>query len=742
MNTFDDIAEIEESERKKLDYKPFWKVDHKDERDLLEWLNLHFHTLKKASEDREQRLLENVCAYRGIEHKDINRVDRARAFSDSPRRSRLRQMKLQVNNLYDITEQNVSRETRYRPAAVFNPGDSFEHDDLMAAKVVEDINEGIWDREHIDSVLQKNSRVVRIAGESYIFIGWDENKGPYHPDWVKAVFKEEKIEYKENMPEREIRKKIKEIGKIPSVKIKDDDGNEIKITEPIRIGQETYRVVLPIYVLLDPKETYEECQYAFYYEYEHIDTLKEDYPDKADRINKDDEIKAWDYDTLQDKALSNHALVIYFWHKSTDKLDGGRYVKFIRGCILENDVNEFAECDATNGFPWVRRVDVQVPGLLHGVASIEFGRPLADWISKLSTMLVRQQALAAHPKWAAPRNSVKVENLANETSVMWYTGPQPPQLMQPNPGAANTFNLIEVLDKKLQQVMGVFGVSRGEPPAGVKAGVALQFLNEQENERANSQIQNHNLTIAQLAKLTIFNAGIKYDESDKRLEGILGPKKWQLAKYFEMANLTRNWDVKAQTASALPQQKAQRIQTIIELKKEFPERVDDDEALDMIGFGNADKFVSINTANIRAAESENDDILRRGKATPPEVYEDHLKHYEIHLRKLNEPELKDGTIRKSKTDALKEHVAMHEMFLLEMVKKMPAYGQLLLEKYPLFPMFYEDLESEAVMQAAIAPPAPPEEQAPPAQPQGQGLQAPPQEAAAGIENITPVGGVV
>ena len=754
MTSFDELGEQEDNERRRAVAEPFWKVDIDDDKEVISWAFKTFSLLKKASHSRDITVRQNIAAYRGQDINNRSQVDRERAFTDSPKRSRIRNVRIGVNNLYDIIEQNVSRETRYRPATSFTPGDSFEHDDMMASDVVEKVNDGIWNREKIDLHFQKHSRISKICGEAYLFIGWNKYKGTYHPDYLKALWKKAKIKGNpEDLSEREVERIIRdEIKKVPKISVTKQDGEKITIENPLRIGQEFYRNVLPVYFLLEPRQEYEDCQFAFFYEYVHIDELKRDFPDTPGLEVRNDELDVYDYDNMEEKRLDNHVMVMHMWHKNTDKVPGGRYLRFTESALMINEENEFASCEATGGFPWVRRVDVKIPGQLFGAAALEFGRPLAEWISKLTSMLIRQQALVAHPKWAAPVNSVKAETLGNDTTLMWYKGAIKPELIQPNPGGSNTFNLIEILDKKLQQIMGVFGISRGEPPAGVKAGVAMQFLNEQENERANSQIQDHNSNIAELARLTIYQAGRKYHKSDGRLVRLLGPQHAALAEYFDMSNLTRTWDVKAQTASALPQQKAQRIQTLLDLKERFPEKVDDDEVLDMIGFGNADKFITVNTSNVRCAEAENDSLLRAGKADAPEAWEDHMKHYRIHLRKLVEPELKNGMVAKNKVNAIKEHLGMHEMFMVEILGKNPQYGKVIYTEFPLFPMFFKAGEELLMMQQAAMM-----EQSGPGMAAGGGAQArgsvqnpeapsqemppAPNEMPAGMENITPVGAV-
>ena len=690
--SFDEMSDTEDGQSKVVAVKPFWKVRGESDKEILDWLNVTFTHLYTASQPRFARYMANIAAYRGIQFQRSSRADRERAMRDSPKRSRLRNLRIEVNNLHDIIEQNVSREVRFRPAVNFMPTTN-DHEDKMASTVVGKTQESIWYRENIDQTIQQHSRNTKVVSESYIKIEWDENKGPLHPDWVRKVLESEGITKKiEEIPHRELEDILRTSKKKnPKIKFKDpDSGKDITIERPLRIGEEKFKIVLALNMLLQPKRDYNEVEWALEFEFVNVETLQGQYPECADKIHQTKNMTTFDHEEVEERRLHNEVLVMRFTHKGTELLDAGAHIVATPEVILENKDNIFAQLVATNGFPWVRRTDIDVPGALFGAAAIEFGRPLQSWINRLSSLLVRQQALTAHPKWVAPQNSVTAEALGNDSTIMWYKGPVAPKLEQPNPGSQNTFKLIEIFDAKLQQIMGVFGGSRGAPPTGITAGVALQFLNEQENERANSSTADHNSNIRDLAILTAFLAGEKYDKSDERLERLLGAGDARLAKYFDLANLSREWDVKAQTASALPQQKGQRISAILELRKEFPDRVDDDEVLDQIGFGSADKFITVNTVNIRSAESENDMIMRIGKTEGPEKWEDHLTHYRIHIRKLAEPEMKDGTVPAKSVNALKDHIGITEMWIEQLAVKQPQILTAVLAEFPFFPLFLED----------------------------------------------------
>ena len=121
--------------------------------------------------------------------------------------------------------------------------------------------------------------------------------------------------------------------------------------------------------------------------------------------------------------------------------------------------------------------------------------------NNLSQSIMKNEFLMAAPKWIMPRGACKVDQLGNGRTIVQYQGAVPPQLVQMNPTSPNSFNFREKIEQEIGTIFGVHGVSRGEPPQGITAAVALQFLNEQEVQRGISDISKHNQFMVELAKM-------------------------------------------------------------------------------------------------------------------------------------------------------------------------------------------------------------------------------------------------
>jgi hypothetical protein len=294
--------------------------------------------------------------------------------------------------------------------------------------------------------------------------------------------------------------------------------------------------------------------------------------------------------------------------------------------------------------------------------------------------------LCSHPKWVVPAGSINIQALGNERTIVQYKGAQAPVLIQSSPTPREVFEFRQQLKEEFQQISGVFGVSRGEPPPGIKAGVALQFLNEQENERFNELSMKWNEMIREVAIMTIAVAGDYYDASDARMVRVLGKDEIWRTKFFDSAHLSKDYDIRVQNSSALSQSKSARIQSLMDLNKEFPGAVRQEQVMDLLGLAQNDKFIDAATKSVKSAEAENEMILSDGGDSQVEEYEDHLTHWEIHGRELQAYSFKHET-PKNIQEKLKDHILVHEMYLLEKSK----FNQKLAEELSAirnFPMIF------------------------------------------------------
>jgi hypothetical protein len=735
MTYFDQFFEIATADKAR-ELKPFWAVADKDEDELKKWLNETLDILKQVSRNRIYTMRRNLAAYRGVQFKSQSTKNNLDTESREDNK-RSKNPRIVINHLLDTIEQHVSKTTKYRPATTTIPG-SEDIDDKNVASIADELLENFFVKQEIDTVMQKHTRIKRVCGESYVSITWDKNLGPYHPDWVQEVLDKAGIKGDaRKLSKGQINRLLRKVTDWPKIQLLDENGEQVRdskgepiyIDKPVRIGDIKIKLLMPWKVFLQRRDDEQECEFVFVLELDHVDNIRADYPDKARHFDSIKGVDDFDAASLNMERYHNEVEKVHFWHKTTNKLDRGKYICFTKECILVNIDNPY-EGPYGRILPIDRLTDLNPPGTIDGDALTTHGIPAQHLYNIGVSTQARNQFLFSHPKWFVPQGSTKTESLANQTSIVQYKGAQPPILSQPSNTASDTYRYQDNAKQDLQQLMGAYGVSRGDPPPGIKSGVALQFLDEQENERENLAIAKHNASIRNIAKQVLSIMGFRYNDDEQRLSDILGKSKASDIESFQFSNLCSIEDVITQTSSALPNQKSARMQTLLDLNERFPADVDGRHVLDMIGLGQSDKYVSIATTAVRSAELENDKIIRTGNAGDAEYWEDHLQHYYIHLYMLNEPSYKK-ILDKKRRQELEIHMRTHEMFMQEIMAKNPMYAQLVMQKFPMFPIF---LKKEEILPVAL----PTADQGLIAQGQNASIQEMPMSLPPGMETQAPV----
>lgn len=644
MYSFEDL-ESADSYTKKPE-KPFHLIDKENETELLEWLNCELNWLKDKNKERFREIRKYRALYEGIQYRSQGlRSKEAENVNSSLK-------KTVINHIFDLVQNKVSKVIKYKSGITVLPQND-DMSDKIGARACETLVNHVWNKENFNGELTAQiAKTAYVDGEAYLYISWDPDQGEVHPDMITA----------------------KESGK--KLKYFDEEGKETDkfIEDDVKVGDVKYEIVLTTDLLIDCKPTlkFKDAEYLFRIHIGNIYDLKKDYEKVANKITADSENASHTVNDFEkSRILNNRSDVVYydFWHKDTKKVPEGFYCKFTKGAILEKGENKYEH----GRLPFVRYTDIDFTNKVNGVSFfINLKGPNAIY-NNLTNMIVRNQYLCAHPKWVFPANSVNKQDLGNDITTVQYKGPQPPQLIQQNPTPSEVFKFRDKLKEEIQQVAGIFGISRGEPPPGIEAGVALQFLSEQENERFNEIILKWSEWVRQVALVTVSVCKQFYKPEDKRTIAVLGKDNEWSTRVFDPESLDVEYDIQVQNSSALPQSKAGRMQLLMQMKKDFPNIMSDDQFIDLMDLSQNDKFVDIGAVSIKSAEMENEILLDSGELADPEEFEDHLAHWEVHLRLLRAYSFKNyGAEIKEK---LKDHILATEYFIYTKMQTNPVYAQ-------------------------------------------------------------------
>lgn len=667
--------------------KPLWTFDlddPKQEKDILKWLTAELDFLEHENEPRIRIQRRNLALYKGIQYQESEaRAENRDRAAD--RSTFLR--KIVANHLFDLTKNRASRLIKFKPAVAILPTND-ELGDKLSAKSCKGLLDHIWYEQDFEGVIQLDLAIhAMILGESYLFIDWNDDLGPLSPAYIqsKKKYGDEKIPL------------LDENGQ----QVKDDYGKPKFIEQEIHIGDVEYRVELSPEVLIDKVNRWDDAKHCFVRKLTNCDLLRMKYPSKADQIKTHND-QIYDYDRMELRPVRNEATVWTFYAKRQPGLPKGRKIVFTKDAILENGPLPFSHSE----LPCKRFTDVDFPGELYGHSFFEIVKGLTGTYNNLTNMILRNILLVSHPKWMVPAGSVALDKLGNDVTIVQYKGPQPPALAVAQVTPPEVYNFRQMLKEEFQQIAGVFGVSRGEPPPGVKAGVALQFLSEQESERYNELVLKWNELIRGIAEMTLSVAHDFYDESDDRMIRVLGKNNEYMTQFFKAADLNHDYDIRIQNSSALPKSVAARTQTLLDLNQQFPNEFTAEQVIDMLDLAQSDKFVEAATVSVRTAEAETERLLEvsreEASGLEPQEFENHLTHWKIHTKQIQEFSFKYKT-PKDKQANLIDHVLVHEMFMIEQAKINAKFAQMLSD-LELFPMFYRTRPEVAQLEALASSP--------------------------------------
>lgn len=670
---FEDIGNEDQEQSISTNDKAFFAIDTNNEDEVLKWLTNEVNYLA------------------GVNYEDLQRIDRNFKWSDGFKtktekvgfdrnkdreKNQIKEERFLTNEFGDLLDKKVSKLARFRPNVVFNPTNN-EHDDKIAAKTAKEFYSHI---KYVSGYEEKNLDVIKnskTAGDGFLIVDWDKDAGPLHPQIRKA----------------------QEQG----VEVEIEVGGEKKKIKDARIGELVLISADPRFVLMDNKTDFDKVDFFFWVDSCSKDALRKDYKDKVGDTSREDKLAGDSFSKYFKPDDSRDAVVVHFWHRKTKYLPNGFYAKFTSDVLLETKDFPFSqgyfEHSKLNLFKLPGRL---VKGKLRGSSFFDDIGEAVEEYDRTTRSIARQIRIAGMPKWMVPKGSTKIETLVNKSTIVSYKGPRAPELKQMNPVSSQSFNFRGELKEDFQRNAGVFGGSRGEPPSGVTAAVALQFLDEQESQGENSNVVLYNAHQRNVAWALISAAGEKYDPSDERMMSIRGRDSVVRSKGLEVGHLTKSFDVRIQNASALPETKALRTQTILDLKERFPNLISDEQATEMLELGQSDKFLSVSSAAVRLAELENEQILDGEDVPEPEEYEYHVEHWLIHAQRLQEPSFKLDAPKEVK-QRMRAHVMVHEMHMTQLAKTSAGFQERLstLKQFPLY--FKSDLAGPSAVETPSRP---------------------------------------
>ena len=625
--------------------KPFFMIDTSDDKALLKWFTSQMSFLKEHNELRLNKAKNNYARYKGIQYRE--QVYQPR---DLPEK-RIRYMpQMVVPIIPDVVDEKVARLLEYKPGIQAIP-QSDTQQDKVDAKIAKRFTKHIDQVEELDDKFRKGVKSSKVAGESFVLILWSKDKG----------------------------QTIVKSGETVSL----PDGRQVM--GPMKEGDVEIKNVSCLNMLYELARTWDEVDYVFYFANDYTEKLRKEYPEKADQIHTSRVHTYYDFETMDMKSLEGKSSVVTFWHKKTKFMAEGFECLFTDQTILKKGALPYDH----GQLPLERFIDVENEEELSGQSFIDKIRAMASQYNNTTNLIIKQQMMMAHPKWMVEGGAVEDQDLGNDMNIVKIKpGMKAPVLAQGNPVSPQMFEFRKELKKEFYEMAKSNSLVRGEPPPGVTAFVALQYVSESENRRISSDVASVNKTIRNIYEKILKTCGQYYKKTDKRTMLIMGKDNRWNSQFYDPSSLSKPYTLVLQNSSSLPDSKALRTQFVMDMGKNFPDQFPPEQVAEMLDLGQSEKMMDLAGLAARAAEDENEMILDGTYVPDPEIQEHLITHWRVHVSAIQDIGFKIKTHPAIKASMI-SHISATEMLMLQMRDKSMSFAQKLMIECPQFPLFFE-----------------------------------------------------
>lgn len=637
----------------------FFTVAHAPLDEKLKWLEEDIKTKFNAASSRIEQYRKYEALFKGIHYKsmDYRRNENDDSYSGT------KQPRMAVNFVQEMVETKVSQRARNKVAIAVIPNND-EINDINNATTVKMLLDNRAQEIDLDGIFSTGDRMNFLRGESFTFVEWDETAGDVHPEYKNA----------------------KAMGlKIPRL---DKNNQPIEgefIDSAVTVGDVRVRVVGPERCFPEQNRgNWSEVDDLTEMDWMHVDELKALYPEHADEIKLNEDYFFYDSADYGIKKRKNHAAVFTYYHRKTKFLPEGAKIKFIVGCILEDGPLPYSH----GKIPCIFDTDIDIPDELHGRPFLTNIAQLQNLHNMMMASIARNIAVSSMPKWVMPKGTVHRDKLNNEYGIIEYSGPVAPQMVAYSAINKDLYEMPDKVERYIEKGSMVDSMARGEPPAGIKAAVALQFLDEQDQQRQSTGISKRLKRIKDTYRMMISVMGDYYSKDDGRMIRILGADNSYLINSFEEADFNCAYDVRILNTSSLPDSKAGRISAILDLNTatQADPMFGKEEISQMLDLSNDERFKAKASVSVKAAETVIGKILKRDPSVgEPQQWDDFIVMYPILLKSLQERTYKEED--KDIEMALKQYIMVMEGLMFNKAIKSPVFAAQL-QRFYMFPVLF------------------------------------------------------
>lgn len=487
---------------------------------IVRWIREQYSKCKTQMEPIKRQWYINLSFHKGDQYVDM--IDGRVVKIPGPRNK----VRLVVNRIKPVVRTEVSRMTSQEATIEVVPA-SNEQADVLAAQAAQAVALSLRERLELQKILRQACWWASVTGVGYVKTYWDKT-------------------------------------------FEDED-----INGQLVVGDHCYSSVSPFNVMVPDLllEDIEDQPYVLNVFTKSIEWVKINYPEvitpdfKATVVSAT-EIMETQYLNTKSNAANDakpdSCLVIEAWVKpgATRLLPKGGKIT-----IIDETVVDFA----TDGIPYdhgeypFAKVDGIQSGAYYATSVIEDLIPIQRELNRTRSQLLEARNISAKPGWFYTEGSIDPNKWtsANGQMIGVKPGATPPTPMPLPQMPQYVMDLIQHDLSDIEDISGQHQVSKGNAPAGVTAGTAIQFLQEADNSYLATTHASLEDVVKKVARQSI-SLAVQYWDS-QRLVKVVGKDQGISARYLQGSDLASGTDIRVEDGSSLPQSKAGRIALFMDL---------------------------------------------------------------------------------------------------------------------------------------------------------------------------------
>lgn len=556
------------------------------------------------------KLKDMWCAYHGAYYDDVSGGHKITFGGEQGEL-----VNLPINHLRNLASHIITMTTSNRPSMEARAV-NMDYKSLVQTKLAKGILEYYMREKRLEKYLKTAVEFAVVLGAGYIKLEWNSTTGEVY-DYFD-----------------------------------DELTGEPDQSRPIYEGDIEFSNLNPFDVFIDGTKENNNHDWYLVRSYKNKFDLAEKYPEYAEKI-KALETKAEEQKRrigLNTMTAETDDVAVYeFYHKKSDSLPNGRYILFLNGEIVLQDI----------GLPYrvipIFRISAgDILGTPYGYSPLFDILPIQEGINTLySTILTNQNANGVQNIWSKPGNNLNVSQLNGGLNLIESN--EKPESLNLTNTPKEIFEFLSLLERTAETLSGVNSVARGNPESSLKTGAALALVQSMALQFM-SGLQQSYVQLVEDVGTSIIKILQDYANAP-RMMAIVGKSNRTELKEFvgdDISNITR---VYVDVGNPLSNTIAGRME-IAQQMMQYQVIKNPNQIIQVLNTGRLDSLSEDIQDELDAIRRENE-ALMDGQPPIAILTDDHREHIIEHRKVLQDPELrKVPEIVKMTLDHIQQHITL------------------------------------------------------------------------------------